>query len=118
MAENWVNNLDMCAQNGILNYDAAAFIKGQAPRYVGNPTENVPPFPELSETPILAQPQTDEFKHEVDKIKEDTTLVKLPTWKKAAFSLLAIGCLAFAGYKCKSVYQWIKGKFQKPPVNS
>lgn len=120
MAENWVNNLDMCAQNGILNYDGAAFIKGQAPRFVGNPQGDIPPLAETPEKPLLAdaalpqQPEVDEFKRETNENKEDAVPFKTPAWKKWAFGALAAGCLIFAGIKCKSAYQWLKGKFCKP----
>lgn len=114
MAENWVNNLDMCAQSGILNYDGAAFIKGQAPRYVGNPSDNIPPLAEMPEKPLMAQPEIDEFKREANESKESAVPVKIPAWKKWAFGALALGCLIFAGFKCKSIYNWIKNKFHKP----
>ena len=120
MAENWVNNLDMCAQNGIINYDGAAFIKGQPPRFIGNPQGAVSPLIEMPEKPILEQPalkqqpEIDEFKREANENKDNAILVKTPEWKKWAFGALATGCLIFAGIKCKSAYQWLKGKIIKP----
>ena len=55
----YVDDLDMCAAAGIINFDAPSFIKGTTPRYVGNPPfETIPDF-----SPALPmQPQKDEFK--------------------------------------------------------
>ena len=105
MAENWVYNLDLLAKNGVLNYDAASFIKGQPPRYVGNPSNNVP-FAEIPETPLISQPKTDEFQKEIKDDKENG-LVKLPMWKKVLFGLLLASGLTFGGIK---LIKKIKGK--------
>ena len=64
---NWANNLDMLAQNGVLDYDAASHIMGQPPRYVGNP---VMPSPFAGQPPVapnIQQPEIDEFKPSKDK---------------------------------------------------
>ena len=115
MADNWVNNLDMCAQNGILNYDGAAFIKGQTPRYVGSPQGQIPPITDIPEKPLMAQPEVDEFKRETTENKKDAIPINIPTWKKWAFGGLALGCIILAGFKCKSVYNWIKNKLHRTP---
>lgn len=58
MTYNWAANLDMLAQNGVLDYDAPSYITGQKPRYVGSPdiipspyggSASVPKIPYLRE---------------------------------------------------------------------
>ena len=95
MSENWVYNLDLLAQNGVINYDAASFIKGQPPRYIGNPknppASNQQVLLEMPEAPLISQPEVDEFKKQVKEDKENG-LVKPPLWKKILFGgLLAAG---------------------------
>lgn len=102
MAENWVYNLDMLAQNGVINYDAASFIKGQPPRFVGNPTNppdaNPAVFDEVPKAPLMSQPDVDEFNKQNSQEKKDG-LVKLPLWKKLAFSALLACGLGFGAFK-------------------
>ena len=43
MTTNWAYNLDMLAQNNVLDFDAPAFVMGQNPRYIGSPSR--PPSP-------------------------------------------------------------------------
>ncbi len=95
---NWAYNLDMLAQNGVLDYDAPSYITGQAPRYVGNPSV-IPPFNgPVPNAPNMQQPQVDEFKPANDK----NNFVKNPSWKKWLFGILAAGTLIFGGWKFKS----------------
>ncbi len=99
MSSNWANNLDMLAQNGVLDYDAPAFVMGQKPRYVGAPAMPPSPFAgPVPKAPNLNQPQSDEFNPE----KKDNNFVKNPAWKKCAFTFLALGTLALGGWKFKS----------------
>ena len=53
MTYNWAANLDMLAQNGVLDYDAPSYITGQKPRYVGSP--DIIPSPYGGAVPV---PQT------------------------------------------------------------
>ncbi|MBQ3818894.1 hypothetical protein II810_00450 [bacterium] len=120
MFGNLGNTADLLAQNKILNFDAAAYLTDTPPRFVGNPTGPVAPFvmPNTSnptETKLKNQAEIDEFKKEVKEGDREGKLItpKVPAWKKAAFSILAIGTLVFCAMKCKSVYGWIKGKLSK-----
>ena len=62
MGTNWANNLDMLAQNGVLDFDAPAYVTGQKPRYVGAPAMPPSPFAgPVPQAPNLNQPKTDEF---------------------------------------------------------
>ena len=108
--ENWVYNLDLLAQNGVLNYDGAAFVKGTAPRYIGSPIGEPSPFPDnIPDAPLLAQPKNDEFKSNSDKSDH---FVKNPSWKKWLFGAFAAGLVIFGAIKCKSVFSWIAEKFK------
>ena len=42
MSCNWAGSLDMLAQNGVIDFDAASYIMGQPLRYVGNPAHPNP----------------------------------------------------------------------------
>lgn len=113
MTTNWAYNLDMLAQNGVLDFDAPSFIMGQNPRYVGRPM--MPPSPyagKVPTAPALNQPEMDEFKpqkqKQPQKDQNDTSFVHNPSWKKWAFGILAIGGLILAGFKGKSIYKWVK----------
>lgn len=100
MSSNWMGNLDMLAQEGVINFDAPAFVMGTKPRYVGNPRlSQMQPFPgPIPEAPLINQPQplVDEFQKQ-----DNNNHVKNPTWKKVLFGLVAAGTLIFAGYKFK-----------------
>lgn len=119
MTSNWANNLDMLAQNGVLDFDAASFVTGQAPRYVGAPSAPPSPYlgPPLPAAPALKQPQVDEFHQKKSKIpskqEQDRDLVKNPTWKKWVFGALAIGTLGVGICKFKSLNKWVKNTFNK-----
>lgn len=93
-----VNNLDNLAREGIIDFDAASFIVGAKPRYIGNPSYFQQfPLPEMSDvdTSKLKQPSKDHF---VNPEKEDLQS-KNPLWKKVLFGTLAGGLLIFGGYK-------------------
>ena len=113
MSANWAHNLDMLAQNGVLDFDGAAFVTGQAPRYVGRPC--CPPSPyvgPIPPAPQLNQPQVDEFKQQKPQLpkenKKDDDMIKNPAWKKWAFGILAAGGLILLGVKAKSIIKWTK----------
>lgn len=99
MAENWAFDLDMLAQNKVLDFDAPAYIRDQKPRYVGSPDYMPSPFGvQQLDTSNLEQPQNDEFKPQ----ENNKELAKNPAWKKFLFSGLALGGLGLAGWKFRS----------------
>ncbi len=118
MSANWAYNLDLLAQNNVLDFDGAAFVTGQAPRYVGRPA--MPPSPYVGQVPpapALKQPEVDEFKQEKTKLpkqeeKNENEIVKNPSWKKWAFGAIALGGIIFAAFKAKSAYNWVKDLFK------
>ena len=91
MSLDWISALDMCAANGILDYDAPADILGQDPRYVGHPDFNrLPMVPTLlpEGTKLPDEPKTDEF------VPQNNNLIENPKWKKWLFGIgatVAIG---------------------------
>lgn len=100
MSLGWADNLDMLAQNGVLDFDAPAYITGQTPRYVGGLSSQPSPFVgPMPNNQNLQQPKVDEFSYE-KKDKKD--IVSNPAWKKWAFGLVAAGALIFGGIKFKS----------------
>ena len=109
-----VNNLDNLAREGIIDFDASAFILGTTPRYVGNPPYTQLPLPDMSmvDTTNLKQPQKDEIiRTTPDKASKNTTS-KNPTWKKVLFGLLATGLLIYGGSKL-SKFKPVKNLFSK-----
>ena len=103
MSANWINNLDMLAQNGVLDYDAAAFVMDQNPRYIGRPS--MPPSPFLGPippAPAIQQPKNDEF------VNNDTKHKKNPLWKKLLLGAIVTTGLVFAIVKRKDIYSSIK----------
>jgi len=125
MADAWVTCLDMCASNGILNYDGAAFLHDTPPRYAGSPQFPVYPQP-LPPTNIrpAGPPAVDTF----TPYNRDDSLIKNPSWKKILFAVVAGTALIYGGYRlhnsklapikwCKkqltNVWDWIKKPFTK-----
>lgn len=98
---NWAYNLDLLAQNGVLDFDAPSFVMGTPPRY-GNPS----PFGGEVPQPIK-QPEQDEFKK-----PDETNFVHTPMWKKALFTVVSTSLLIYGACKLKAV-----GKFFKKCVN-
>ena len=116
MSENWAYNLDMLAQNGILDYDAPSFVMGQTPRYVGSPANPPSPFVDVPpRAPAMTQPQFDEFKRNNQSTScnenNDNPFTKTPMWKKVLFGALAVGGIGFAIYKRKNITNWVKNKW-------
>lgn len=113
MSSNWAYNLDMLAQNGILDFDAPSFITGQAPRYVGSPS--APPSPyigPLPNAPAIKQPEVDVFRQEEAKVptkkEENKEYVKNPSWKKWLFGAVAIATVGVGIWKFKSITKSVK----------
>lgn len=102
MTYNWATNLDMLAQNGVLDYDAPSYITGQKPRYVGSLSVIPSPYAGPASNPkipYLREPDVDEFLHEKPDKRD---IVANPSWKKWVFGLVAAGALVFGGIKFKS----------------
>jgi len=98
MSANWAYDLDLLAQNKVIDFDGSSFVMGQPARYIGNP--NIIPAGQnfFTDIPnINKQPEVDEFKH-----KKDSSLVKNPGWKKWAFGILATAGVLALGYKLKT----------------
>ena len=115
MSCNWAGNLDMLAQNGVIDFDGASYIMGQPLRYVGNPSH---PSPFNGQPPTITnlnQPKIDEFKMNGDK----KDVAKPSSWKKWAFGALALGGLIFGGFKLKSkLIPWAKNTWNKVGLKS
>ena len=120
MSANWAYNLDMLAQNGVIDFDGASFVTGQAPRYVGRPSMPPSPYvgPPYPSAPALNQPEVDEFKKEKNKLpkadKNDNDLIQNPSWKKWLFGAIAISGVIVLGFKAKSIYKWVKDFIKNP----
>lgn len=101
MEPNWVTSLDMLAMNNVIDFDAAAFLHGTQPRYVGNPLYRVPQM-------ASQMPPMDTF----DGSKDHGLSIDNPTWKKVLFGGVALATLIFGGYKLKNskVVKWLTGK--------
>ena len=110
MSCNWAGNLDMLAQNGVLDFDGASYIMGQKPRYIGNPAHPSPFNGQPPSIPNLQQPDIDEFRPQGQKNDKSP---KIPLWKKLAFGALAIGLLGLGAYKFKSIGSWLKKQIGK-----
>lgn len=104
-----VNNLDNLAREGIIDFDASAFVLGTKPRYVGNPPYIQLPLPDMSmvDTTNLKQPQKDEI---IRTTPEKTS--KNPTWKKVLFGIFATGLLIYGGSKLAK-FKPVKNFFSK-----
>ncbi len=115
MSCNWAGNLDMLAQNGVIDFDAASYIMDKSPRYVGNPSH---PSPFNGQPPTMTnlnQPKIDEFNMNGDK----KDVAKPSSWKKWAFGALALGGLIFGGFKLKSkLIPWAKNAWNKVGLKS
>ncbi len=111
MNSDWSYAIDMCAAHGIIDYDAAADIVGQKPRFVGNPKmAEIPPLaPQYlpKDTKMQDPLETDEF------VKPNDNLVQNPKWKQ-----LLMGGIAIAGIGAGiAALIASKGKFKLPKLN-
>ena len=114
MGANWVTNLDLLSANGILDYDAAAYLRGTPPRYVGNPSLRTSPQPVYpTATGVALPPPLREDTFIDGNCEKDNSLIKNPTWKKFLFTVITAGTLIWGGYKLrnKKPMQWIKKQF-------
>lgn len=110
MSSNWITDLDFLAMSGVLDFDAAAYVQGTTPRYVGNP-QSIPFVPDMPKmSPFNVTPSSDEF---INSEKQNNEIVKNPSWKK----WLVGGTIAAAiGYIiCRIV--GIKGKMPAALAN-
>lgn len=94
-----VNNLDNLAREGIIDFDATAFITGTNPRYIGNPSYAHLPLPDMSmiDTTNLKQPGKDEMVYA--NPEKNGVISRNPLWKKVLFGLIAGGLIIGGGYK-------------------
>lgn len=86
MSNDWVTSVDMLADAGIINFDAAAYVTGTRPRYACTPQFPIEQMPSLD----LSQPQADTFSSSTSN-----SIVKNPGWKQWVFGALAIGGLVW-----------------------
>ena len=105
MSLNWINSTDMLADAGIINFDAAAYIMGQPPRYIGSPNCPITQIPPLTHS----QPAQDEYSPTLS----DKSIVKTPLWKKVLFGAISIGGIIFAASKIKKMPDCIKNMTTK-----
>lgn len=74
----WVTAMDLCASEGIVNYDAPAAILGQTPRYIGHPN--------INNLPSLYGPTSDTYD------TSNHNIVRPKSWKRTAMkTLVGIG---------------------------
>lgn len=127
MSQNWVTNLDLCAMNGIIDYDGGAYLRGLPPRYVGNPRCAVPPMcpppggkPALPpQAPVIDKLDLTQKSSENTNTTETCSKKKSQNWKKILFAGITIGSLIFLGYKFrKTKFMKGLGKFFKKPIKS
>lgn len=110
-----VNNLDNLAREGIIDFDATAFVTGTKPRYIGNPSYAQLPMPDMTgiDTGNLKQPSKDEIIYaNPDK---NWAASKNPLWKKLLFGGIAATLIVLGGkklYKAKP-FKNIKANFEK-----
>lgn len=117
MITNWANNLDMLSQNGVLDFDAASYITGQAPRYIGNPGA-VPDF--IQPLPTLPnQAKVDEFKLKSPEFHSDGN----PAWKRWLIKAVILTLGTLMAYKyiskkgLKNIFKSTKPKQVKSSGN-
>ncbi len=101
MNSSWVSHVDMLADAGIVNFDAAAYVTGAPARYVGNPHYPITSAPPLNIAPL----PKDEYQ---STTRTDKPLVTNPPWKTIAFSILAVGGLLFGVHKLGKLPSAIK----------
>lgn len=122
------NSLDNLAANGIIDFDADAYVKGTPPRYSGNPRGYVGPIEDM---PLMASPsygvypgahlsghpQHDAFVNHEEKHSN-------PGWKRALMTILVAGLAVVGGIKYKgklvklkdNVINFFKAKPAAPSV--
>lgn len=113
MSSNWVANLDLLSANGILDYDAAAYLRGTPPRYIGNPSIRTSPQPIYpTATGVALPPPLQGDSYNDKNTEEKDSLYKNPTWKKVLFAVVTTGALIWGGYKLRNskLGNWVKTK--------
>ena len=102
MNSDWVTSVDMLAEAGIVNFDAAAYVTGAPARFIGSPQ-----YPIYNIPPLAMPIQKDSYQ------SSDTSIVKTPAWKKVLFGGLAIGGALWGISKIKKAPQMVKNAFEK-----
>ena len=115
MVSNLPTSLDNLTSNGVINFDAEAYIKGTHAKNIASPSylpfeQPLNAFGSPGQAPTMhqGQPRQDEFvtKHESSAAPAD--------WKKAATAVLIAGLAVFGGIKFKSKISALFAK--KPPT--
>lgn len=96
MSADWVTSVDMLADAGIINFDAAAYVTGSKPRYIGNLPRPIDQMPSLNlglPDDVLSPLQADVYNPLASNNSPagNNSPVKNPAWKKMLFGALSIG---------------------------
>lgn len=107
-----VNNLDNLAREGIIDFDAAAFLTDTKPRFVGNPGYTQVPMPEMAgiDTSNLAPLSQDELKYKNSGKAKPVS--HNPLWKKILFGFISAGLIIAGGcklFKTKPLHKLFNG---------
>ncbi len=107
----WISNLDRLASEGVLNYDAAADVRGFGPRYVGSPPEiyGVHPFPN-GIPQMRQQPGKDNL------VPKDQEPFASPSWKKWLLAGVCVATLGLGAHKISRILPGAK-KAGSAPLN-
>ncbi|MFI3299943.1 MAG: hypothetical protein R3Y28_00840 [Candidatus Gastranaerophilales bacterium] len=99
MIQSWTNNLDMLAQNGVIDFDASSYVLGQPARFVGNPQYIQPFVGQVPTAPLISnpQPKQDLF---TPKQKPDAN----PAWKKLLLTAALITTVVACGSRAKKLF--------------
>jgi len=114
--------LDNLAINGIIDFDAHSYIRGETPRYYGSPVgQRYLPFEQPIQPPLVAPSNQSGVQGQYPMPAQGPQLNPQPTqdgftpadsqnkvknknlWVKIGAGALAAGALIFAGFKCKGL---------------
>lgn len=104
MNSDWVTSVDMLADAGIVNFDAAAYVTGAPARFIGSPQ-----YPIYNIPPLAMPIQKDSYQ------SSDTSIVKTPAWKKVLLAALLSEELCGAFRKLKKRPRWLRTLLKNLP---